>query len=72
MRHNDASTEPRPGGARMRTKRLIPGGRDLPPWQFDVADLQLPPLFNGFLGYDFLAAHVVCFGFPGKQLVVRH
>jgi hypothetical protein len=55
----------------ITTERLNLGGTDFGPWRFETMDISLPPFFNGFLGYDFFAHHVVCFDFPHKQLLVQ-
>jgi hypothetical protein len=55
----------------ITTSRLNLGGTDFGPWRFETMDISLPPFFQGFLGYDFFARHVVCFDFPRKQLLVR-
>lgn len=53
------------------SRRLNLGGKDFGPWQFATADISLPPFFDGFIGYDFFARHVVCFDFPNKQLLIQ-
>lgn len=53
------------------SRRLSLGGQDFGPWRFATADLSLPPFFDGFVGYDFFARHVVCFDFPNKQLLIQ-
>ena len=55
----------------MTSQRLLAGGVAFGPWTFEVVDLSLPPGFEGFIGYDFYARHVVCMDFPGKRLLVR-
>lgn len=55
----------------VTTKRLVVGGTDFGPWQFKWMEMSLPPFFDGSIGYDFLATHVVCFDFPDKQLVIQ-
>jgi aspartyl protease len=50
-------------------KRLRLGNTDFGPWEFQVWDMNLPG-FDGFLGYDFFAKHVVCVDFPGKRIVI--
>lgn len=55
----------------LTISRLTLGGTDFGPWRFATVDVSLPPFFNGFIGYDFFARHVVCFDFPGKRLLVR-
>jgi hypothetical protein len=47
------------------------GGIDFGPLQFAVEDLSLPPGFDGFIGYNFFAHHVVCMDFPGNRLLIR-
>jgi len=55
----------------LTTRRLTLGGTDFGPWRFETMDISLPPFFNGFIGYDFFAHHVVCFDFPNKQLLIQ-
>lgn len=55
----------------LTTSRLNLGGTDFGPWRFETMDISLPPFFNGFVGYDFFARHVVCFDFPNKQLRIQ-
>lgn len=50
-------------------KQLRLGKADFGPWEFQVWDMNLPG-FDGFLGYDFFAKHVVCVDFPGKRIVI--
>lgn len=49
--------------------RLTLGSTDFGPWQFESWDMSLPG-FDGFLGYDFFAKHVVCVDFPGNRIVI--
>jgi hypothetical protein len=55
----------------VATKRLVVGGTDFGPWRFKWMEMSLPPFFDGSIGYDFLATHVVCIDFPHKQVVVQ-
>ena len=55
----------------LLSKRLVFGGTDFGPLQLEVADLALPPGFDGFIGYNFFAKHVVCLDFPGNRLLIR-
>jgi hypothetical protein len=55
----------------MTSQRLLAGDAAFGPWTFEVVELSLPPGFEGFIGYDFYAKHVVCMDFPGKRLLVR-
>lgn len=55
----------------LTTSKLRLGGTDFGPWRFETREVSLPPFFNGFLGYDFFARHVVCFDFPHKQLLIQ-
>lgn len=55
----------------VTTKRLVIGGTDFGPWQFKWMDMSLPPFFDGFIGHDFFATHVVCIDFPDKRLVIH-
>jgi hypothetical protein len=52
------------------TKRLVLGGTDFGPWQFKWMDMSLPPFFDGSIGHDFFATHVVCIDFPEKRIVI--
>jgi hypothetical protein len=58
-------------GDTVTSKRLTLGGIDFGPLQFAVEDLSLPPGFDGFIGYNFFAHHVVCMDFPGNRLLIR-
>lgn len=53
----------------VMTKRFTLGGTDFGPWQFDIWDVSLPG-FDGFIGHDFFARHVVCIDFPGNRVVI--
>ena len=55
---------------RLTTHRLILGDTDFGPWPLEVWDANLPPWFNGFIGYNFFASHTVCIDFPGRRIVV--
>ena len=55
----------------VASKRLTLGGTDFDPLRFAVEDLSLPPGFDGFIGYNFFAYHVVCMDFPGNRLLIR-
>lgn len=55
----------------MLSDRLGLGGTEFGPWPFEVVDFALPPGFDGFIGYDFFAQHVVCMDFPGRRVLVR-
>jgi Aspartyl protease len=61
----------RQSGDTVTSKRLTLGGVDFGPLQFAVEDLSLPPGFDGFIGYNFFAHHVVCMDFPGNKLLIR-
>jgi hypothetical protein len=56
----------------VTSKRLALGGTDFGPLQFGVEDLSLPPGFDGLIGYNFFAHHVVCMDFPGNRLLIRN
>jgi hypothetical protein len=58
-------------GDTVTSKRLTLGGTDFGPLQFELDDLSLPPGFDGFIGYNFFAHHVVCMDFPGNRLVIQ-
>ena len=55
----------------MLSDRLGLAGTEFGPWPFEVVNLSLPPGFDGFIGYDFFAQHVVCMDFPGRKVLVR-
>lgn len=55
----------------VTTKRFVLGSTDFGPWQFKWMEMSLPPFFDGSIGYDFLATHVVCIDFPDKRVVIR-
>jgi len=54
----------------LTTKELLLGGTNFGPVQFQIWDLSLPPGFDGFMGYDFFARHVVCLDFPRSRVVL--
>jgi hypothetical protein len=56
---------------KVTSRRFMLGSADFGPWKFPVWDVSPPPGFNGFVGYDFFAGHVVCFDFPGRRVVIR-
>jgi hypothetical protein len=58
-------------GDTVMSKRLTLGGADFGPLQFGVEDLSLPPGFDGFIGYNFFAHHIVCMDFPGNRLLIQ-
>jgi hypothetical protein len=62
---------PRIAEGSMISERLGLGGSEFGPWPFEVVDFALPPGFEGFIGYDFFAQHVVCMDFPGRRALVR-
>jgi hypothetical protein len=53
------------------TKRLITGGSDRGPLEFVVLPLELPSDFEGMLGYNVFANHVVCMNYGRSELRVR-
>jgi hypothetical protein len=53
----------------LKTTRLTLGGTDFGPWPFDVWNISLPG-FDGFIGHDFFAKHVVCIDFPQNRVVI--
>lgn len=55
----------------VRTQRLAFGGFEFGPWRFKWMDMSLPPFFDGSIGHDFFATHVVCIDFPDKRVVIR-
>jgi hypothetical protein len=54
----------------LMTKELLIGGTNFGPVQSQIWDLSLPPGFDGFMGYDFFARHVVCLDFPRSRVVL--
>ncbi len=54
----------------VTSKRFSLAGTDFGPWQFDILDVSLPPGFDGFIGYNFFAKHIVCMDFPGRRLLI--
>jgi hypothetical protein len=59
----------RAGDNTVQSKRLILGGSDFGPWRFQIWDIALPG-FDGFIGHDFFATHVVCVDFPQNRMVI--
>lgn len=55
----------------VMSKQFSLGGVDFGPWRFDVWDMSLPAGFDGFIGYNFFARHIVCIDFPGRRIVIR-
>lgn len=53
------------------TKRLVIGGSNFGPLEFVVLPLQLPTDFEGMLGYNAFAKHVVCLNYGRGELRVR-
>ena len=58
-------------GDTVLSNRLTLGGIDFGPLQFGVEDLSLPPGFDGFIGHNFFAHHIVCMDFPGNRLLIQ-
>jgi len=56
-------------GEDVITQRFVLGGTDFGRWQFKWMELHLP-FFDGTIGYDFFATHVVCIDFPHRLVVV--
>ena len=52
------------------TRQFTLAGTDFGPLRLDTWDMSLPPGFDGLLGYNFFAQHVVCIDFPNKQIVI--
>ncbi len=57
--------------ATWTSRHLALGDIDFGPWQFEIWDMSLPLGFDGFIGYDFFAKHVVCMDFPAKRLLIQ-
>jgi hypothetical protein len=55
----------------VTSKRFILGGTDFGPWQLAVWPMSLPTGFSGFIGYDFFSRHIVCFDFPGREVLIE-
>jgi hypothetical protein len=66
------STRPNFPKSALATRQLMLGGANFGPWRFQIEDMALPPGFDGMLGYNFFARHIVCMDFPGNTLLVRH
>ncbi len=60
-----------PSLEKVTSKRIILANTDFGPWQFEIWEMSLPPGFDGFIGYDFFANHVVCMDFPSNRLLVQ-
>ena len=58
-------------GDTVTSKRFTLGGIEFGPLQFVLDDLSLPPGFDGLIGYNFFAHHVVCMDFPGNRLLIQ-
>ena len=69
-RFTEAARSQQPVGT-MVSKRLMLGGADFGPLQFEIEDLSLPPGFDGFVGYNFFAHHIVCLDFLGNRLLIQ-
>jgi hypothetical protein len=53
------------------TKRLLLGESDVGPLELAVLPMELPSDFEGMLGYNFFAKHVVCLNYGRSELRVR-
>ncbi len=60
-----------PSEGAWSSRHLGLGNVDFGPWQFEIWDMSLPPGFDGFIGYNFFAKHVVCIDFPAKRLLIQ-
>lgn len=65
------AARPNHSGDTLTSKRLTLGGIEFGPLKFVLEDLSLPPGFDGLIGYDFFAHHVVCMDFPGNRFLIR-
>lgn len=54
----------------VTTEKFLLGGTNLGPVVFHFWAMELPK-FDGFVGYNFFARHVVCVDFPGHKLIVE-
>ena len=57
------------GSSAVESTRLILGATDFGPWRFEIWNISLPG-FDGFIGHDFFAKHVVCIDFPQNRAVI--
>lgn len=53
------------------TTRLSLGNADFGPWRFRISQFSLAPSFDGFIGYDFFARHIVCIDYPGRRVAIQ-
>lgn len=54
----------------VTTRRFALGDADFGPWRFRTLEMSLLPFFNGFIGNDFFARHIVCIDFPERRVVI--
>jgi hypothetical protein len=57
-------------GDTLTSAQLRLGERNFGPWQFELWGEMNLPGFDGFIGSDFFAKHVVCVDFPRDRVVV--
>ena len=60
---------PQSDASAVQATRLLLGDTDFGPWRFEVWNMSLPG-FDGFIGHDFFAKHVVCIDFPQSRVVI--
>ena len=63
---------PTHGGETLASAQFRLGERNFGPWQFQRWGEMNLPGFDGFIGSDFFAKHVVCVDFPRSRVVVKH
>jgi hypothetical protein len=65
-------TDPDANGTRFyNATRLEMGGRDFGPLQFVVLPVSIPTEFEGLLGYNVFAKHVVCINYGLREVRIR-
>lgn len=55
----------------VATQRFVLNGTNFGPQELYPMKFSQPPDIAGFIGYDFLAKHDVCFDLPGRRVVIR-
>jgi hypothetical protein len=65
------TARPPTSGNTLTSKRFVLSGTDFGPLHFTLEELDSSLGFDGFIGYDFLARHVVCMDFPGRRLLIQ-
>ena len=70
-KRTDASELEFAKGDVLALKNFILGGHQFGPMELEVLDWGDMPPFDGFIGYDFFAKHVVCIDFPENRIFVQ-